>query len=175
MHALLARLTGKPAIGNWKDHVAAVEKDLVKVKAAFAPAFLHEQQLTEARLACAANPSPERCAKWLSLEATKPAAFAIEQFAIAALEGRRHEGMATGAAKFSDACAEARAELERRLTEIVADDQARTAEIGEPVESVAAKASIARRLEQIESAQAWFTNDEDRARGTLSTALGESM
>ena len=172
MHPLLAKLTGKSALKNWSGHLADIDAEIARLREAAAPATTFAARLAQAVAAFDSDPTPEHTLAVVTLKSQETGAFFMEQHVRDLSIDRRRAALVAGQDKFEAAVAEVRRELERRRTEIQEDDAKRTTETGETVVSERALAAIARKLDDLDSALAWFGNDPTRGASHLQTVIG---
>jgi hypothetical protein len=176
MNKLLAKLIGRPAIENWKLHVADAKKSVEKLQKVSAPIGIHETHVTAARADFLADPSTAKLERWIQLESNRAATFTITQDIrneiLSLIEAAIAKG---GEGKFYAACDEAESAIEEQQKKIVADDARRAEELGIPSESTAALAKLHAFAEQVEAARSWWSANPSAARSSLSTVVGEPM
>jgi hypothetical protein len=153
MHPFLARLAGKPALQNWRDHVAACEKALEKIDRAAAPAGDFSARIAAARADLNSDPTPAKVEKLIVLLSQSDAAFKVDQEMRSLVQNRRKELLAAGHEKFDAAFAEVRAALVVTRAQIRSEDAERSEKLGAPVESVAPLAAITLQIRQLDEAR----------------------
>lgn len=176
MNKLLAKLIGRPAIENWKLHVASAKKSVEKLEKVSAPLFVHETHVNAARQDFLADPTPAKLSRWVELESNRAATFRVSQDIQSGILGQIEAAVAKGGeGKFLAACDEAEAGIKEQREKIRADDAARSDEQSFPVESTAALARLHAFAEQLETARSWWNSNPSAARGILATVVGEPM
>ena len=173
MHPLLAALTGKPAIKNWRDHVAAAQKKTVKIEAFMHRANNHQAEIAAAAAAFAEAPTEILFQKWVLLDGQKDAMFRLGQTLRDVCATQRETALGDGgAAKLIAACDEAEAELDARAQRTRADDARRAEESGVDSESTGVFRVIDGMKEKLAQARAYAVHDLRRSASMLDTVLG---
>ena len=173
MHPLLARISGRSAIANWRNHVADAEKAATRYTVFSQQCQTASDAIQTARLAFAKHPTPVTFEKWLTAE-SRQAALGKLHGDISQLAGAaREEALASGGAEILRAAVdEALNELAGRAALVKADDAARSAEAGVVIESTAMLAAIQRIDERLREARSWRGANLANAAGALGSVIG---
>lgn len=173
MHPLLATLTGKTAVNNYRQHLRDARKSVKKIQAAFVRASSFPETVVAARDAFLKAPTDANLDAWASLEAKRTAMFHLNQDLSQTVSALMAERMrAGGAAKLRAAADEVEAALIERRALIVAEDEKRSVELGETVGSGPALAAIDKMLSGLISARAHAEHLFEQAMSTFNTIIG---
>ena len=174
MHPLLASLTGKSAVNNYRQHLRDASKAVKKLNAASYRAHNFPNEINASREAFLKTPTEPNFETWLRLESRRAAMFAISQnlaqTAQHLLAERQHSG--GGTAKLLAAADEVEAVLRERRETIVAEDEKRSIELGETVDSGPALASIDKMLDRLINVRGHAEHMFATAMSTFNTIIG---
>jgi hypothetical protein len=172
MNRLLAKFTGR-AVKNWQAFSTTIDEGVRKIREAGSPASNYEAEVSAARAAFTAAPSPALCRKWMEAESLRQAAAVVVEELRNLGNSARDELLHTPEAqgKLRDALEEILAALTAKRDAVVAADKARADETGVEEPSVNTLAAIDREIQQVEGAKGWIGPDPGRAASAIQTFL----
>ena len=173
MSSFLTRIfESAPKLEAWRLHLRDAERSVKKLRDACAPALEHSTLLAAAWVDLKSNPSPALCRSVMALHAQEASAAVAANALQGQISAEKNARIAAGRDKFLAAVAETRASLEAARAKIVSEDAARSADLGEPVESSGPLETIQRKLDQLDRAVSYSTVDLENSRGALRNVVG---